>query len=259
MAALALPARMYRLTITPLAADGARSSRGVVCFSEGGEELFSFDEEVRFLDAGGERARDDDAALLLAVDDKHGRLFVGRRGSERVLVFGARTGEFQAAIDAPRLRALCPLLAGHVAVFADGGIHLYSPDWHKREEIAHELLDGCTRMAFDALKGRIVCLIDDTEAGGDGGGDDSRFSLVAVGVASEVKPAVLLPARCVPGRSMPWQRNDADAARRDADSAAAAARFAASHAKVAAKNAADANAAAAAAAAKASKRAKGRR
>ena len=213
-AALSLPTRTFRICIETLAPNGGRTaaSAAVVCSSEGGETDFAFDEELRQMDdgegGGGGGAPDADTALLVALSDRGGRLFVSRRGSERVLVFEAASGDFIAAIDTPRLRALAPLLGGHVAIHADGGIHIYSPDWSKSDEIAHEQIEGCVRMAYDALKGRLICLVDDSAAGGDSEAG-LRFSLVAVTVAGEAKPAVLLPTNVMPGRKLPWERSAA--------------------------------------------------
>ena len=154
--------------------------------------------------------------LLAALGDDN-RLYVGKQGGDRVLVFDQRTGAALGVIDAPRLRAITCLLNGHVAIHADGAVFIFDRGTHIVAEFADVLLDGVCRMAFDAVRGRILCLVYDANAEDDS--DRATADIIAINCAQPAMLHILLPRGVVEGHTTEVEER----ADREAAAAAAAA------------------------------------
>lgn len=157
------------------------------------------DDEADDGDAGGDYA---DESLLAALDDR-GRLFVGKRGGVRVLIFDASSGASLGVIDAPRLKALTALLAGHVAIHADGSIFVFNQRMDIAAEVCHDLLDDVVRMSYDPANGRLLCLTNDSAASDDD--DGTETCIIAVNIATPSMLAVLLPHGIVTGNTYEFE------------------------------------------------------
>jgi hypothetical protein len=197
------PVRLYRISVRTFAPDGQRDARSVplvlgavdatTAWAAGGSSVVSFALDN---DEAGDEDDGSDATLLAAVDDC-GRLFVGKQGGDRVLAFDAATGASLHILDAPRLHAIAAMLAGHVALAADGAVFVLNRALNVAVEIGDELLENVTRMSYDAARGRLVCLTYDSAAAA--AGNETDYDAVAINIASPARLQTLLPKETVSG------------------------------------------------------------
>lgn len=144
------PVRMYRISVKCFLPDGSPAAAAPLSLWTGDStdsQSFALDDE----EADESDSVDADAALLAALDDK-GRLFIGKRGGDRMLMFDAGSGALLGTMDTPRLRAITSLLAGYVAVHADSAVFCFNYHLDIVAELGDDLLEGVVRMTFDAAR-----------------------------------------------------------------------------------------------------------